>query len=487
MTGTTTGRDFLDALGASLSQGLGGLMERLFGANVNATLSGHFTWADLGVLITFLVLLAFVHWQAATFLRRKAAAAQARAGEWRADLFVAAGKPMYLLIWLYGTYLLASVLMKWGGTDQPQPARQVIGGMFDAGVFFAVCWLFFRLTRIVESRLVARAGVSVNKWDDVFIPLLARTARVLVPVVAVILALPVLGLPLAYEEIISKASSLLVVAAVAWILIQSVKAFEQFVLSKYDVTVADNLQARKIHTQVRVISKALYVTIGIFAVASALMLFEEVRRLGTSILASAGIVGIIVGFAAQRTIANLFAGFQLAMTQPIRLDDVVIIEGEWGRVEEVTLTFVVVRIWDERRLVVPLNYFIEKPFQNWTRVSAELLGSVFVWADYSLPVERLRSDVKDIVSSCPDWDGRFWNVQVTDANERAMQIRVLATAADSGKAWNLRCEIRERLIALIQRNHKDSLPKLRADVSNGSHPEGEGNRPALLERRHPAD
>jgi len=146
--------------------------------------------------------------------------------------------------------------------------------MFDAGVFFAVCWLFFRLTRIVESRLVARAGVSANKWDDVFIPLLARTARVLVPVVAVILALPVLGLPLAYEEIISKASSLLVVAAVAWILIQSVKAFEQFVLSKYDVGVADNLQARKIHTQVRVISKALYVTIGIFAVASALMLFE---------------------------------------------------------------------------------------------------------------------------------------------------------------------------------------------------------------------
>ncbi len=211
------------------------------------------------------------------------------------------------------------------------------------------------------------------------------------------------------------------------------------------------------------------------------------RRLGTSILASAGIVGIIVGFAAQRTIANLFAGFQLAMTQPIRLDDVVIIEGEWGRVEEVTLTFVVVRIWDERRLVVPLNYFIEKPFQNWTRVSAELLGSVFVWADYSLPVERLRSDVKDIVSSCPDWDGRFWNVQVTEANERAMQIRVLATAADSGKAWNLRCEIRERLIALIQRNHKDALPKLRADVSNESPPEGEANRAALLERRHPAD
>jgi small-conductance mechanosensitive channel len=192
------------------------------------------------------------------------------------------------------------------------------------------------------------------------------------------------------------------------------------------------------------------------------MMFEEVRRVGTSILASAGVLGLIIGFAAQKTIANLFAGFQLAMTQPIRLDDVVIVESEWGRVEEITLTYVIVHIWDDRRLVLPLSYFIEKPFQNWTRVSASLLGSIFLWVDFTLPIAELRRTVQRIVENCEDWDRRFWNLQVTDTSERAMQIRILATAADSGKAWNLRCEIREKLIEAVQREH---LPRLRTDLA----------------------
>jgi small-conductance mechanosensitive channel len=182
------------------------------------------------------------------------------------------------------------------------------------------------------------------------------------------------------------------------------------------------------------------------------------------ILASAGIVGIIIGFAAQRTIANLFAGLQLAMTQPIRLDDVVIVEGEWGRIEEITLTYVVIHIWDDRRLVVPLSYFIEKPFQNWTRVSADLLGSVFVWADYTLPIADLRPAVQRIVEGCQDWDRRFWNLQVTDTTDRAIQIRVLATASNASKAWDLRCEIREKILGFLQQQYPQSLPKVRTDL-----------------------
>jgi hypothetical protein len=278
----------------------------------------------------------------------------------------------------------------------------------------------------------------------------------------------VIGLPAAYSGPIGKISSLLIIGAISWILFQVVGAIGRYVLSKYNIKAADNLQARKVHTQVKVITKTIYFIIGIFTVASALMLFEEVRRVGTSILASAGVIGVIAGFAAQKTIANLFAGFQLAMTQPIRLDDVVIVESEWGRVEEITLTYVVVNIWDERRLIVPLSYFIEQPFQNWTRVSANLLGSVFLWVDYTLPMVELRRGVQQIVEGCADWDKRFWNLQVTDATERAMQIRVLATAGDSGKAWNLRCEIREKLIDLIQRNHPEGLPKWRGDVSGVS-------------------
>jgi small-conductance mechanosensitive channel len=245
---------------------------------------------------------------------------------------------------------------------------------------------------------------------------------------------------------------------------------EKFVLTQYDITAADNLQARKVYTQVHVISKVVYVIIGLFTIASVLMLFEEVRRLGTSILASAGVVGIIIGFAAQKTISNLFAGFQLAMTQPIRLDDVVIVEGEWGRVEEITLTYVVIRIWDERRLVVPLSYFIEKPFQNWTRVSAQLLGSVYLWVDYTLPLDEIRKALKEIIEPHPLWDKRFWNLQVSDATEKTMQIRVLATTADSSKGWDLRCAIREQLIAYIQKNHPQSLPQVRAQLDGGGSP-----------------
>ena len=250
--------------------------------------------------------------------------------------------------------------------------------------------------------------------------------------------------------------------AVALIAFQAVNIGEKAVLARYDITVADNLQARKIYTQVHVLGKTLYFIIGLFTVASILMLFEEVRHFGTSLLASAGVVGIILGFAAQKTISNLFAGFQLAMTQPIRLDDVVIVEGEWGRIEEITLTYVVIHIWDDRRLVVPLSYFIEKPFQNWTRASADLLGSVFVWVDYSLPLDETRKALKEIIETNPLWDKRFWNLQVTDATEHTMQIRVLATAADSSKSWDLRCDIREKLIVHVQKNHPQSLPQLRA-------------------------
>jgi small-conductance mechanosensitive channel len=204
------------------------------------------------------------------------------------------------------------------------------------------------------------------------------------------------------------------------------------------------------------------------------MLFQEVRQFGTSILASAGVVGIVLGFAAQKTISNLFAGFQIAMTQPIRLDDVVIVEGEWGRVEEITLTYVIIHIWDDRRLVVPLGYFIEKPFQNWTRATAQLLGSVFVWVDYTLPLDEIRKALKEIIEPNPLWDKRFWNLQVTDATEKTMQIRVLATSADSSKDWDLRCDIREKLIAYIQKHHPQSLPQFRTQIS--------GDKPELLSK-----
>ena len=195
-----------------------------------------------------------------------------------------------------------------------------------------------------------------------------------------------------------------------------------------------------------------------------LMTFESVRQLGTSILASAGIAGIVVGFAAQRSIATLLAGFQIAMTQPIRLDDVVIVENEWGRIEEITLTYVAVRIWDQRRLILPITYFIEQPFQNWTRTSADILGTVFLYVDYRAPLDAIRAELDRILQASPSWDGKVKGLQVTNAQEQTLEIRALASAADASLAWDLRCEVREKLVQFLQRHHPESLPRIRAEL-----------------------
>jgi len=470
-----TGKDLLDAAGSSLVGLLGGGMEWLFGPGVRTQVFGGVSWVDLGAVFCLVLLVLLVHGMCAWVVRSRIRMVETKASEagWRGQLFRAISKPLYLLVWICGGYLAATpLLLKLPATGGAHPIRQVFDRLFDLGVFVVVFWVFVQLTRVLEAWLAAWARRTDSKLDDLVVPLLGRSLRVIVPVLAVIFALPLVGLSPEYSGVLAKGSSILLIGTVAWILFQAVHLGERAVLAKYDITAADNLQARKVYTQVHVLSKTLYVIIAIFTAASILMLFEEVRRFGTSLLASAGVIGIIVGFAAQRTIANLFAGFQLAMTQPIRLDDVVIVEAEWGRVEEITLTYVVIQIWDERRLIVPLSHFIERPFQNWTRVSANLLGSVFLWVDYSLPLGETREAVRKIVESSALWDKRFWNLVVTDANERAMQIRVLATAADSGKAWDLRCEIREKLITFIQAKFPESLPRLRADVS--CPPEGVG-------------
>ncbi|HEY5507063.1 MAG TPA: mechanosensitive ion channel domain-containing protein [Paludibacter sp.] len=191
------------------------------------------------------------------------------------------------------------------------------------------------------------------------------------------------------------------------------------------------------------------------------MTFKEVRTLGLSLLTSAGILGIIIGFAAQKSIAMFLAGIQLAITQPIRLDDVVIVENEWGRIEEITMTYVVVKIWDERRLVLPVTWFLEKPFQNWTRTSAQITGTIFIYVDYSFPVESIRNALLDMLKKNPDWDGRFWNVQVTKVTEQYKEIRMMLTSADSAKNWDLRAAIREELIDFININYPETFAKIR--------------------------
>ena len=195
-----------------------------------------------------------------------------------------------------------------------------------------------------------------------------------------------------------------------------------------------------------------------------LMTFPQVRELGASVLASAGLAGIVVGFAARPVLQNLIAGVQIAIAQPIRIDDVVIVEGEWGRIEEITATYVVVKIWDQRRLIVPLNHFIEHPFQNWTRTDAEILGTVYLYVDYTVPVEAVRQELHRLLQASEKWDGRAWGLVVTNATDRALQLRALMSAADASAAWDLRCEVRERLIEYVQEHHPGGLPRIRAEM-----------------------
>jgi small-conductance mechanosensitive channel len=465
MDATITGKDYLDPFFAGLAALISHGLESLFGPATNNAVFGRITWADLGTVLCLVLLVLLVNGLAAAFLRRKTRQAAATAGkELHHHFFGALSKPLYLLIWILGIYLAATPLLLRLPVEEQSDVRGFFNRLFDIGVFAVLFWLFFRFTYVLEAHLAAWTARTQSKFDDLFVPLVGKSLRVIMPVVGIIFALPLLNLPSEYAGVLGKGSSILLIVAVALILFQTVNLGEKVVLTKYDIKASDNLQARKVYTQVHVISKTLYVVIGLFTIASILMLFPEVRQFGTSILASAGVVGIILGFAAQKTISNLFAGFQLAMTQPIRLDDVVIVEGEWGRVEEITLTYVIIHIWDDRRLVVPLGYFIEKPFQNWTRVSAQLLGSVFLWVDYTMPLEELRKALKEIIEPNPLWDKRFWNLQVTDATEKTMQIRVLATSADSSKGWDLRCDIREKLIAYIQKHHPQSLPQFRTQI-----------------------
>jgi small-conductance mechanosensitive channel len=292
---------------------------------------------------------------------------------------------------------------------------------------------------------------------------------------AVLLALSVtislLKIPANVADLLRHVLALCIIGAVSWLCIRLVNGLEEFVLKQYDIAAGDNLRARKIHTQLRVIKRIVIVIIIIIGFSAMLMTFEKVKQLGTSLLASAGIAGIIIGFSAQRSLATLFAGLQIAITQPIRIDDVVIVENEWGRVEEITLTYVVVRIWDLRRLVLPITYFTERPFQNWTRVSADILGTVFIYVDYTASVQAIRSKFFEILDQSKLWDRKVRSMQVTNTTDRTMEVRALMSAPDASTAWNLRCEVREKLIDFIQQRYPDSLPRIRGDIL-GNRPEG---------------
>ena len=330
----------------------------------------------------------------------------------------------------------------------------IISIIVAAAIFFALYIVLKKLGKSPNNIL------PINIAERIKIPL----ALLLISLVLKLGKIQKLLSDFISDAIPEQIATILLIIALVWLAIVTVKIFKHRILENYDISSTNNIAARRIYTQFNILERVIIFLLILIGIAVVLMSFKSIRAMGVAMLSSAGIAGIIIGFAAQKALGTLLAGIQIAFTQPIRIDDVVIVEGEWGRIEEITLTYVVVAIWDKRRLVLPTTYFIEKPFQNWTRNSADLLGTVFIYTDYSVPFDELRAELTRLLDDNPLWDRKVNVLQVTDSNSNYVEVRALMSAKDSGTAFDLRVYVREHLITFIQKNYPDSFARTRVQM-----------------------
>ncbi len=340
------------------------------------------------------------------------------------------------------------------------------GGYLIPALVVLVALIGYLAANSLFSRAIAAIRRSI-KGANIPLELMAWPFRSLVSLVALTMLLHAIPFSADTRDLLRHILLIIAIIGIAWFIMRLFMVFEQFILQRYAATVRENESARKISTHVSLARKILNVLLVLLAVSSVLMTFDTVRQVGLSILASAGIASVIIGFAAQKSLTTLISGIQIAITQPISIDDVVVVENEWGRIEEITLTYVVVQLWDQRRLIVPIAWFIDRPFQNWSRSSAELLGTVFFYTDYTVNPETLRRELERVVASTPLWDGRVAKLHITNITDKSVEIRALVSAANSSNVWELRCLVREQLIEFIKSNYPGWLPKLTMEMDPG--------------------
>jgi len=339
------------------------------------------------------------------------------------------------------------------------PRTMLISGAILAGAIGLALVVHFVLFFVVE-RILQRKGASA---ETIVTKRAKKSARIILPLLALVLTIPLVPIPATLKGILQHVLGLGVIASVGWGIVVVTELAGNLVSARYSIDSTDNLSARRIRTQTQVLQRIVTLTVSIVTAAVMLMTIPAVRHVGVSLLASAGLAGLIVGMAARSTLSNLIAGIQVALTQPIRIEDSIVLEGEWGWIEEINTTYIVVRLWDLRRLIVPLSYFIEKPFQNWTRTRADILGSVMIYADYTVPVQELREELHRILETTDLWDKKTWALQVTDATERTIQIRALMSARSGPVAFDLRCLVREKLVQFLRDKYPSSLPRQREE------------------------
>ncbi len=318
-------------------------------------------------------------------------------------------------------------------------------------------WLLFKLLHRLAH------GVDKAHWQHL-LERVRTVVRIGMVVIAIELTLPLVEMPQRVEAVVSQFTTLCIIGVVGWVAFMAVTVLTEFSISRHRIDVENNLEARKMRTRLRVLRQALSMVIFLVTIAAMLMTFPGARSIGVSMFASAGVAGIVVGFAARPVLSNLLAGIQIALTQPIRIEDAVVIEGEWGWIEEITATYVVVKLWDWRRLIVPLSQFIEKPFQNWTRESAEIIGTVSWFTDYTAPIAEMREKLKEFLAESKLWDGKVQVLQIIETGKDTMELRALMSAKNSPTAWDLRCEVREKMILWLQKEHPGALPRNRVQM-----------------------
>ena len=363
-------------------------------------------------------------------------------------------------LWACGLYTAAA----WWGRPWLDPEGRLLAPAWQGrvlGSILLLCTMSLvgRLLSLANLRLRSLAVAESSHWERLLGVIVVESLSIGLPLTAAYTLLPLLHLSPASDHDTRRWLAVALIGAVGFAVARLINlAADKVTLRHEDPDYAQNLQARTLFTQVSVLRKIAELFVGFVTLASALVLFPSVRQLGTSLLASAGVLGVVAGVASQRALANFVAGFLIAVTQPILIDDAVTVEGEFGLVEEITLTYVVVRLWNQRRLVLPISYFLEKPFQNWTRLCSQTTGVVFLTLDYRTPLGPLEREFERVLASEPLWDGGSKGFQVTDALERGMEVRLLVSASDPGRLFDLRCAVRRRVIEFLVREHPQALP-----------------------------
>jgi len=340
-------------------------------------------------------------------------------------------------------------------------SRQFPAWVWNWGVVIAALLIGFIIKLIITGILHFYKNTKDYSLFKSIITHLGKPLNFFVPLLILNFMLPLIKLGKVFLDPLDRIAGILIIIAFASLLISAFRIFEDYIYHQYDLSKEDNLEERKVRTQLIFIRKVVIMIVVLVSLSIILLSFDSVRKIGAGLLTGVGIGGIIIGFAAQKSLSNFLAGLQIAFTQPIRIDDVLVVEGEWGRVEDITLTYVVLAIWDQRRLILPITYFIEKPLQNWTRSTSQILGTVFLYVDYTFPVDSLREELNRLLKTSRLWDKRVGVLQVTDSKEHTIELRALMSARNSSEAFDLRCYVRENLLKYITATMPDSLPQTR--------------------------